>query len=347
MIFPATKLPVLQNKVFNTREAAKSSLTGWVELSQNDQTGIVINSLFDPDLLSYDENYDNEQSNSNYFLKHLNDVYSILEPFIFSKNVIEVGCGKGTFLKMLKSKGIDIMGCDPTYEGDDPSIVKKFFSKNLELKGDVIILRHVLEHIKNPIDFLLEISEANGNRGIVYIEVPDFNWIIQNQVYFDIFYEHVNYFRQIDFIKIFNKILTSGTFFNDQYQYVLADLSSINLPPYENIEKISVSVTNSTLNFVVEKIRSCSNSLIYVWGAGSKGVISSIYLLEMGIEISGIIDINPMKQNKYVAITGLRVFSPDEFNSDNRSAIILVANSNYFDEIFNMIEIPNCEFINL
>ena len=97
----------------------------------------------------------------------------------------------------------------------------------------------------------------------------------------------------------------------------------------------------------MEKIRSCSNSLIYVWGAGSKGVISSIYLLEMGIEISGIIDINPMKQNKYVAITGLRVFSPDEFNSDNRSAIILVANSNYFDEIFNMIEIPNCEFINL
>jgi 2-polyprenyl-3-methyl-5-hydroxy-6-metoxy-1,4-benzoquinol methylase len=347
MIFPKTQLPVLQQKVFNSKNEAVNSPVGMVELKKNINSGIISNVLFDASLVKYDENYDNEQSNSKMFLSHLSDVYNILKPFITGKKIIEVGCGKGHFLNLIREKGHDVYGCDPTYEGSNKRIIKKFFSKDIELKGDVIILRHVLEHIKNPIEFLIEIAEANDNKGLVFIEVPDFTWIIENQVYFDIFYEHVNYFQPDNFLQIFKNIHKQGVFFNEQYQYVVADLSSINIPPYNVKNEITKQISINSLNTLVETLKSYEDSKIYIWGAGSKGVISAIYLEKLGVQITNMIDINPMKQGKYIALTGLKVISVDAFNKQNCNATILIANPNYTDEIKNMIVNKKCNYINL
>jgi amino acid transporter len=70
-----------------------------------------------------------------------------------------------------------------------------------------IILRHVLEHIPNPFDFLCQLRRANGGGGLIYIEVPCFDWICKKKTWYDIFYEHVNYFRMQDFIKMFSRVI--------------------------------------------------------------------------------------------------------------------------------------------
>ena len=347
MIFPKTELPVLQNRVFDSREDALNSSKGWIELQEDSLTGIVSNVLFDPSLLTYDENYDNEQSNSDTFKSHLENVYYILEPFIKNKKIIEVGCGKGQFLNFIGGKGYDVYGCDPTYEGNDERIRKEFFSKDLNLKGDVIILRHVLEHIKNPVEFLLQIAEANDHKGLIYIEVPDFNWIVDNDVYFDVFYEHVNYFRQNDFKKIFKNTVTSGIFFSGQYQYVVADLASVQSPPYKIEASFTKTLSFGCLQKTVEQLRDYEGVPIYVWGAASKGVIASIYLIYAGIRLTSIIDINERKQNKFIAITALQVISPNDFNKLDIGAIILVANPNYRAEIVKMVNNQECRFISL
>lgn len=347
MLFPKTQLPVLQNRVFNSKIEAINSPKGWIDLQEDIHTGIIKNVMFDPNLLKYDENYDNEQSHSELFLSHLSDVYNILHPFIDGKKIIEVGCGKGHFLKIISDKGHEIYGCDPTYEGSDQKIIKEFYSKDLGLKGDIIILRHVLEHIKDPIDFLVEIAEANDNQGLVFIEVPNYNWIIDNQVYFDIFYEHVNYFQPHNFLQIFKNIIKSGIFFNGQYQYVLADLNSIALPPYIIKKNPVKKLALTSLYKVSDSVSRYKESKIFIWGAGSKGVISAIYLTSLGIQITSIIDINPMKQGKYVAITGLEVISVDSFNKLDCNATILIANPNYADEIKGMVVNSKCNYINL
>ena len=47
-----------------------------------------------------------------------------------------------------------------------------------------------------------------------------------------------------------------------------------------------------------------------------------------------VIDINPFKQRKYMPVTGMRVSSPEEGMSGlTPDDVILVMNSNYFDEI--------------
>lgn len=334
MLYPNIKVPVLQNRVFDSEQAAIESDFGYLQIEQNPETGIVENRLFDTKKMIYDQNYDNEQSYSKVFEDHLEHVCDILSPYIRNnKKVIEVGCGKGHFFRKLASRNVDMVGCDPTYEGDDPRIIKELFSEELGLKGDVIILRHVLEHIQNPVNFIKQIAAANGNKGIIYIEVPDLNWIVKNQVYFDFFYEHVNYFRPSDFKLIFNKIYEQNTFFNGQYQYVIADLSSINTPPFtfdsnEEELKVSFDKLDSISNLIKQ-----SERRVYIWGAASKGVISSMHLLLRGIRITALVDINPKKQDRFAAMTGIQIISPETFKQQGNNAILLIANPNYEAEI--------------
>ena len=68
---------------------------------------------------------------------------------------------------------------------------------------------------------------------MIYIEVPCFNWICRNRAWFDIFYEHVNYFRLSDFPKIFGRMVASGNCFGAQYLYVVGDLSTLCQPTYD------------------------------------------------------------------------------------------------------------------
>ena len=229
-LFKIDGLPIFQNKMFNNSEAALDCPKGNICLVQNMETGLIYNSAFDDSLLEYDANYQNEQACSSVFQGHLEDVRLIIERQFSGKPLIEVGCGKGYFLEYLHQAGYEITGIDPAYEGDNPKVIKARFEASLGLSADGIVLRHVLEHISNPLAFLSAIAQANGGKGKIYIEVPCFDWICEHRAWFDIFYEHVNYFRLADFHHMFGKVYESGHVFGGQYLYVVADLASLQKP---------------------------------------------------------------------------------------------------------------------
>ena len=90
-------------------------------------------------------------------------------------------------------------------------------------------MRHVLEHVQNPYKFLSMLKTVFCNAK-VYIEVPNYDWIVANKTFFDITYEHVNYFSQVSLKKLFDpKTTTHGLLFDEQYQYILADLKTLNI----------------------------------------------------------------------------------------------------------------------
>jgi SAM-dependent methyltransferase len=302
---------------------------------QNDKNGIIENVLFHNSLIHYDLDYDNEQANSTTFKNHLQEVIEILIPFSLNKKVVEIGCGKGYFLELFRKRGVDIVGCDPTYDGVNKNVIKEFFSSDLGLKGDLIILRHVLEHVENPINFIFEIAKANDNKGLIYIEVPEFNWILENNTFFDIFYEHVNYFTYINFMHIFGNIISSGVFFGGQYQYVIASLTQINYPPYK-FQKIDSTISFYRFESTLAYLSNIQKN-IYIWGAASKGIIYNIYLHNRNITSSTLIDINPKKQNKFAPITGTRIISPQEFILEKKNCIVFIANPNYRNEIIEFV----------
>lgn len=336
ILYQQANFPILQNRVYDSKSEALNCTTGNLEIVQNYKSGLIYNDAFDPDLIVYDSNYNNEQSISQHFQKHLIQVADIIQRNIGINGLLEVGCGKGYFLEMLLSRGVDITGFDPTYDGDNSRIIKKYFEAGIiDTPAKGLILRHVLEHVQNPVSFLYDLKNANGGKGLIYIEVPCFDWICKKRNWFDIFYEHVNYFRLTDFERIFDNVIESGRFFGDQYLFVVADLSSLREPIINHVDTIKFpSDMLSDLNSIEQKK---SEFPFTIWGGGSKGVIYSLLYQRSGINIDMAIDVNPAKQGKYMPVTGIRIYSPQEALKGLKPGTpIYVMNSNYLDEIKSM-----------
>ncbi len=333
VLYTIDQLPAFQNRMYPTEAEAKDCPKGNMRLVQDLSTGLIYNDAFEPELMIYDENYQNEQATSPLFKEHLEKVSDIIERNIGYKKIIEVGCGKGHFLEMLLAKGFDVTGYDPTYQGSNPDVVKEYFMPGLGIRADGFILRHGLEHVQDPVSFLKFLQEANGGTGKIYIEVPCFDWICEHRTWFDIFYEHVNYFRLSDFHRIFGNIYESGKIFGGQYLYVVADIGSIQVPSFDS--KQTVNFPDDFLSSL-DKVQEGSEE-IAVWGGASKGVIFGLLSERAGLPVKTVIDINPAKQGNFLPATGIKVQSPvDALSKLPFRSTILVMNSNYLEEIKEM-----------
>ncbi len=267
-LYSQKQLPTLQNRVYDSKEESMSCLVGDIDLVEDQVTGLIYNTTFRPELLTYDNHYQNEQALSPFFKTHLEDVSKIIEQYIGRKAIVEVGCGKGTFLEMLLQRGFDVTGFDPAYEGANERITRRFFTPESGIRADGLILRHVLEHIQDPFQFLLQLKQANGGSGRIYIEVPCVDWICRHRAWFDVFYEHVNYFRIADFHSMFSGVIAAGHLFGDQYLYVVAELASLRIPEFS---------VDRRIDFPADFAKGLSVPLtdkpgdVAIWGASSKG----------------------------------------------------------------------------
>jgi len=329
VLYQQTGLPVLQNRLFSTAEKARSCNIGDITLAQDPETGIVQNMSFDGSRVIYDTQYNNEQSASMMFQSHMRDAQNIVDRTMGRASLVEIGCGKGVFLENLHRDGFDITGYDPAYEGPSSLIERRLFEPSKASKAKGLILRHVLEHIPAPAAFLADIAQSNHNQGLIYIEVPCFDWITRNKAWWDIFYEHVNYFRLTDFENIFGRIEDSGRLFGEQYLYVVADLSSL---------KKKLSAPRPGVTFPSDLLPRVSLDEQFpahaIWGAGSKGVIFSIFTERAGRHIDAVIDINPSKQGRFMPVSGYRVETPlAALERLPPGSCIHVMNPNYLAEV--------------
>ena len=328
-LYRISQLPIFQNRMYDSRLEARQCPKGDIRLVENQQTGLVYNADFRPELMVYDSRYQNEQAVSPLFQEHLTSISQIVERGMGRDQLIEVGCGKGFFLERLLGQGFNVTGFDPTYEGGNPRVQRRYFTPGVANRANGLILRHVLEHVQDPVNFLEQLRESNQGGGKIYIEVPCFDWICEHRAWFDIFYEHVNYFRLSDFSRMFGSIIESGRVFGGQYLYVVADLSTLKKP------QIDFDDTVSFPDNFTQHIADLEQSAI--WGGASKGVIFALIKERAGTSISTVIDINPAKQGKYLPATGLLVQSPTEaLLKLPAGSTIYVMNSNYIDEIKKM-----------
>lgn len=338
-LYRIANLPVLQNRTFADAATARASASADIVLVQDAVSGLIFNQAFDADKLTYDSDYQNEQAHSVEFKKHLSDVEGIIARHFKGQNLIEVGCGKGYFLELLRDLSYAITGIDPAYEGDNGDVIKAPFTRGLGLAADAIVLRHVLEHIADPVAFLAEIAEANQG-GNIYIEVPCFDWIVDHRAWFDVFYEHVNYFRLDDLRRLFATVHEAGHLFGNQYLYIVADLASLRVTPVEPVPRLEMPADFlGSIERAVEIIQASPEQGSAIWGASSKGVIYSLFLQRAGVTVDRVVDINPAKQGRYLPLSGARVSSPQEAQDAlPEGANLFVMNSNYLEEIKRMTD---------
>ncbi len=201
-------VPVHQNLLCASQEAARAVKRGDFTLVMCGDCGFTFNRSFEEGLLSYGEQYDNTQTCSPAFEKYVDDIVAHLveERGVVNKTIVEVGCGKGYFLeKLCVRAGNRGIGFDPSYVGPENrldgrlSFVRSFYGlENSDMPADVVVSRHVIEHVPKPMTLLGAVHDALAASGHarVYFETPSLDWILENMVVWDFFFEHCSYFTK-------------------------------------------------------------------------------------------------------------------------------------------------------
>ena len=129
----------------------------------------------------------------------------IARTFPASTSVLEVGCGDGTLLSLLDRRGFrKRLGVDPgraaqAAASERSDIVHGYFPADLpaaarQKRYGVIVLRHVLEHIEEPVAFVAALAQRLAPGGELWIEVPDLDAAVDAGLWSNFYPLHCNYF---------------------------------------------------------------------------------------------------------------------------------------------------------
>lgn len=344
------RIAILQNKVWPDPSAARSAPTGVLDMVKCTQCGFAWNAAFDETLIDYDASYDNDQAQSTSFRVHMTEMAARVRASVKDgARIVEIGCGQGQFIEVLapmlalmNRPGVSIHGFDPSWRGASEAgpcgatIHRRYFTPetaSLVPDGvDVMVARHVIEHIKAPIGLLHDLRRVirPSRDARLFLETPDIDWVVANRQMQDLFYEHCSIFsRQSLAIALWKagfEPIAIEHVFGGQYFWVEAR------PVVDPMRDIQFDAQiERTLDDWRAFVRQ-QGVPVYLWGAASKGATFSL-LLE-GEKISGVVDINANKVGRFIPITGLPVIAPDALPDP---AIVIVMNPIYASEIAAMM----------
>lgn len=354
-------VPIWQNCIFDSQKSATEVTRGNLEINFCNNCGFVFNNQFDSQKISYEVGYDNSQHHSPIFSEYIDKT---IEELIHEKNIknsiiVEVGCGDGYFLErmiMREEYGNIGYGFDPAYSGAETKCNGKLHFKtdfldpeNFSIEADVIICRHVVEHIPYPMQIFGLFSKLAIKEGArLFIETPAIDWIFSNNVFWDLFYEHCSYFS-LDTLVLANtlsgfKTLQAKKIFEQQYLWVESSLS-------KDIQKPDLGYVSGLKNLkdqfvkshdqIIEQWKESLEKLgksgpVAIWGAGAKGMTISNLVDPNRDLIKAIVDINPNKCGKFLSGTGHPIISFEEIMDYGIKSIVLM-NPNYLLEVKDLL----------
>lgn len=321
--------------------------------------GFAFNSSFDLGLVPYGEGYENDQSKSERFANHMLEMAARVRASARGGplRAVEVGCGQAQFLRLVlaanSAPGDRAAGFDPSYAGGETpgcEVYPAFFNanalQNIGFTPNVIISRHVIEHIPDPLTFLAELRNALGLLPAVdiFFETPSIDWIFENGAFWDLCYEHCSYFTPGSLRFAFEAagfaVSSVDPVFGGQYLWLSAATGRRNagLPPVDETHArdfVRATAQNqSQWREMLVKLR--TEGKIAVWGAATKG---ATFVQDLDFDatlVDCLIDINPLKQNRFLPLTAHPVVDWQRALSRGISTII-TTNPNYAAEILTLM----------
>ncbi len=358
--------PVNQNVVFASHAEAVAIGRADLEMEVCLNCGFVYNAAFDMNRLSYETAYDNNQSHSGSFRGYVGELARNLTDSegVRDCRIVDVGCGSGDFLRSLvrdaawNNVG---KGFDPAYRGPDcdcegrARFVRDYFGSDLAEATDVVVCRHVIEHIADPAALLRSVRQAleSSRHARAYFETPDVTWILRNRVIWDFFYEHCSLFAPSSIRAAFERsgfrVTGVRRVFCDQYLWLEAALGPIGqttdcaageLPALAR----AFGAREAGLRLLWERTLDShlEQGKVALWGAGAKGVTLSNLVDPSRRRIDCVVDLNPNKQGRFLPGTGHPIVDYRELKARGvRSAILM--NPNYRDESDRLLAAANLQ----
>ena len=235
IFYRVENIPIHSCLMVKSREEALAFPKRDLHLAFCGSCGFIQNILFDPSVIAYSAAYEESQSFSGEFRKFaLGVCRDLIEKYdLRHKRILEIGCGKGDFLRLLCELGDNTgIGIDPACSAERAGaeraarirfICNSYSEKYRSLDADYICCRHTLEHIPDVGRFIAGLARnLDGKDGTaVFFEVPDVERILDEGAFWDIYYEHCSYFSRGSLSRLFERsgfdVVDCYKGFNDQY----------------------------------------------------------------------------------------------------------------------------------
>jgi len=284
--------------------------------------------------------FDVEQSRScyNFLKKTIN---------LDQKRILEIGAGGGALLKYISQ-----FGSSSLFYSDLSKEASLHLASHKELhalndttdkKFDLIILRHVLEHIFDLDGFFLYLQQLLKKDGKIFIEVPD--WSILDINTDPLIFEHLSQFNVSGLVNLMSKnsfqvdSLEKSVEKNDpstpnRVVRIIAhfsELPKLGSNEIKNYFKNFFDNYSEKWKFTLQQIlKIYSNKKIALYPASSLTFDAIKSVDFSNVKILGMYDVDKKKQNLF--FLGYEVFSPEKLKEHNPD-LILTFSMGYEPEI--------------
>lgn len=278
--------------------------------------------------------------------------------------IVDVGCAGGGLLRILRARGLSqLSGIDASQRCVDRVIEAGLAATKATLaevqqlsgteRGAIVILSHVLEHVWDVRNSVIQLLSLMQPGGIVYLEVPDASRY--HRIGFPPFYffdsEHINHFDLESLRNLASetglKVITYGEHDivvgnGKEYPVVWVALSnnapatvSPRLVPANGLRDSVVRyIAESSTNFQFDRMEdlAASGCAVVLWGAGSHAqrLLSQSPLARCNIV--AIVDRNVNKQGR--EFFGQRISEPEAILSSlDRNTVVVIASVLHAEQI--------------
>ena len=361
-VFDLAQVPTQDGVMYKSFSGAKSAPSGGIVLMLCKDCGYIENIGYEDKKVGFDD-YDFSLSFSPLFSDFVEELTDelIAKHQLWGKSIMEIGCGDGYFLKKIcrKAKAWGI-GIDPGYvvrqdeiKKWDPIIIRDYYHQGHALiKPDVIFCRHVLNVCGDPVGFLKTLRKNLGDHKdcTLYFEVPHARYTFGEKVLWNVVFEHKSWFTEDSLSHLFEacgfEVSSTGLCWNDEYLMLEAR-------PIDKGEAFDSYVDRNRIRSFIKKVREFSSYVgtiqteskarlteisdkekrTVMWGAGARGV-SFLNMFKINGLVECVVDINPLRQGKFMPISAHRVVAPAELKEINPD-VIIINNPTYAKEIMD------------
>ena len=288
------------------------------------------NHLFDWEQVPYGNKPNKMYNNGSQWKKHIEYLQKWLADQIpTNPTIVDIGCGDGSFLASManyyRGSG-NFLGFDPS--GDvDPLQSAINFNRSLfspledtaKLMPDLIVMRHVIEHLTAPSSFLHSLAwgaSSYEKSTFLYCEVPCIDRVFETNRLADFYYEHPSQFTTLSFSKMLG---TAGQIVDIYHAYDLEVICGlVELTPSSEQTAISngadfyFSSTSLSINQISQQLRDlvASRRSVVIWGGTGK---CAAFMHHYGVSCDDfpiVVDSDERKWKTHVPGVGQKIRSP-------------------------------------
>lgn len=267
--------------------------------------------------------------------------------------VLEIGCFDGSFLSLFA--GRKLIGCEPNPMGKIAAerygveVIPKYFlaADFQEDSIDLIVMRHLIEHLPDPMAALEDCRQILKPGGKLLIETPNIEHTLQQHVIGNFYHQHLHYFSRESLPLLLRRagfeVLAQGI--KDFRQFVVATKITCRTEVPVNTIAPYASMIGSQLYGFRQYLKALRHDLatwlannpgrIAIYGASSTAT-GLVYAGELPIQrLAYLVDADPRKHGKVLPGTNCTVFPPAKLREDPVEAVFIA--SDFFKEEIKLL----------